>query len=295
MNLRIIKERGWVHENQTEFVLTLAKLVLLQLFAPELYRFGKQKMVDFLSQMEEWAKDDDWQSGVFLKEKAFLGAFDKKGAGDDCPFSNRKLERQIQPLVRLWMAARDNRSGFNPDKLINLTHPCDPSTTRYFRMLDEGSAEQIGSAHLTMPGIQASGLAHATNDDVELPDNFSVGNKKKSSGKKLEIEERGTVNLSPPDLDERATPDDLLLFLDGLFSGDALQMRGAFEQEKERLQGRAFAPEFFERLLRRVEKQPEIVDVNWLQTVEPYLSFRQLSKLYEQTGLLERLAGEVRE
>jgi len=278
-----------VHESQTEFELTLAKLVLLQLFAPELYRFGKQKMANFLSQVEVWAEDDDWQSDSFLENIA------KKPELGSSSFSDVQLERQIQPLVRAWIAARHNRSGFDPDKLINLSKRCDQSIKRYFLMLDEAFVE---------PRERVATSVTATYDiKSELPESmipdaqgqFGQFIQRGISDEESELESQVASNLLPPDLDERAMPDDPLLFLDGLFSGDVLQIRGAIEQEKERLQGRAFAPEFFERLLRRVEKQPEIVDVNWLQALEPYLSFRQLSRLYEQTGLLERLAGEVRE
>jgi len=298
MNLHIIEERGWTHENQTTFVLTLAKLVLLQLFAPELYRFGKQKMVFFLSQMEKWAEDDNWQSDAFLQGMA------KNDEGKKSTFTDAQLERQIQPLVRLWVAARHNRSGFDPDKLIRMNFPCDTSIKRYFLMLDEEAAGQTISVDIKLPKMKVTASGRS-NIDIEalaniVPDaqagaaqwaQMDAGDDK--AKEKPEEESRIPVDLTPPDLEERAVPDDPQLFLDALFSGDALQMRGAFEQEKERLQGRAFAADFFQRLLKRAEIQQEIVDVGWVQDLQPYLNYRQLLQLYEKTGLLERLAGEV--
>jgi len=297
MNLRIIKERGWGHENQTMFVLTLAKLILLQLFAPELYRFGKHKMVIFLSQMEKWAEDGNWQSDAFLQDMA-------KNDGGKSTFTDAQLERQIQPLVRLWVAARHNRSGFDPDKLIRMDFPCDTSIKRYFLMLDEEAAAQSISADIKMPKMKVTASGRS-NIDIEplanIGPNAAVAAAQRAqmdasddkAKEKPEEKSRIPVGLTPPDLEERAMPDDPQLFLDALFSGDALQIRGAFEQEKERLQGRAFAAAFFQRLLKRAENQKEIVDVGWVQDLQPYLNYRQLLQLYEKTGLLERLAGEV--
>lgn len=283
MNLDVIQRRSWKHEQQTTFVLTLARLVLLQLFAPDLYRFGKQKMVTFLSRMEKWAEDDDWGSEAHLESK--LEQDEKKYP------SNTILERQFRPLVKTWIAARNNRSGFDPDKLIvSNAPPCDTNISRYFLLLDKTASDKAGVAASIKStyDIKSELAGDAVQGEVqpESPEPYGEASAPVS---------RSPVNITPPDLDARGVPDDPQLFLDSLFSGDALQMQGGLEQEKERLQGQALASDFFQQLLKRAENQPDIVDVGWVQALEPYVSYRQLAQLYEHTGLLEHLAEEVNE
>lgn len=84
-------------------LMPLVKLSMLQLFAPEIYRFGRRRSPGFMSLLEEWSADAAWGEADFansvLRDK----------------YSKDKyvLHRQCLPLMALVEETHGNRSGFD--------------------------------------------------------------------------------------------------------------------------------------------------------------------------------------
>lgn len=109
----------------------------------------------------------------------------------------------------------------------------------------------------------------------------------------LDTEPRDDEREPLPAFDlEPAQLSDPEVFLVQLASRDPLAWRNALEQEAERLAGRRLDDDTFKALLARARKRPEMVNVAWLESLEPHLSPEQLLALYRQSGLLSRLAAQ---
>lgn len=119
-------------------LVTLARLVILQLLAPRIYRFGRQNQ-GFLATMERWARETDgrWVSDLVL-EKMLKDRTDEAkphGATRD-----HVVERLEVPLLRRILEAAKNRSGFDARNLIDLGNPSDSPIGPYFSLVREATA-----------------------------------------------------------------------------------------------------------------------------------------------------------
>lgn len=127
----IIKERGM----QSLHELTLARLVILQLLVPEIFRFGR-KWQGFLATLEHWEKE---HQGRWILPSMEL----------EKPKDNKDLflhEWQEQPLLALIKQHNSQRSGFNIRNIIDTEQPCDKGLSRYFCLLDDSQIEKSSTA-----------------------------------------------------------------------------------------------------------------------------------------------------
>ncbi len=134
--------------------ITLARLVMLQLFAPELYRHGKRNPA-FLLTMEQWAEEHGsaWTSPALIdgllnvKKRALRDLTEK-------PVS-RKDEEDIKPgnlaesittlegdraILQYISICTQNRSEFDPRNIIDPAQPSDRIIARYFSFIEERKA-----------------------------------------------------------------------------------------------------------------------------------------------------------
>ncbi|HIQ14053.1 MAG TPA: hypothetical protein EYH38_00580, partial [Leucothrix sp.] len=123
----IMRDRGMPNLDE----LTLARLVILQLLLPDLYRFGRQWQ-GFLGTLERWEKE-------YKGRWALPSMTEKFGEEEETKEGFNKIifEEQDKPLLALVHKHINMRSGFNLRKLIDLKHPSDTQIDNYFCLLDE--------------------------------------------------------------------------------------------------------------------------------------------------------------
>ncbi|MCE1182982.1 MAG: SUMF1/EgtB/PvdO family nonheme iron enzyme, partial [Rhodocyclales bacterium] len=147
--------------------LPLAKLILLQLFAPDLYRFGRRRHTGFMRNLQEWAKTHpDWERNIenFAKSlEASINALQ----GDQKALELRLLDRLYKPLIEALESAAHNRSGFDPFRLIREMPFASEDLLdlhRYFSFVDDGAEAQQGGngAQMAQAGGSVEMARHQT-------------------------------------------------------------------------------------------------------------------------------------
>lgn len=273
--LDVARENNWRMIERKE-QLTLLRLVILQLLAPDLYRFGRHNP-GFLNKLEAWCQkfgkpvnltllDEDLRSSVKKSEETLTGKPDDPQAAGEL-YTLRRLD---QPLLDQVRAAQQHRSRFDPFNLIDLDQRCDDSIHRYFNLEHSSETQhtsQTGTATVSITPNATMTFTKATADYLELG--------------------QMTEERSP------AAPSDPEGFFNQLFSGDEVAWRNAIEQEAERLNGHVLDNTSFQSLLDRVRRAPHVVSVRWLEQLDPYLSTDQLVALYRESKLLQRLNDTI--
>ncbi len=127
--------------------LSLAKLILLQLFAPDLYRFGRRRHTGFMRNLQEWAKTHpDWERNIDNFAKSLEESINAL-QGDQKALELRLLDRLYKPLIEALESAAHNRSGFDPFRLIREMPFASKDLQdlhRYFSFVDDGAEAQQG-------------------------------------------------------------------------------------------------------------------------------------------------------
>lgn len=114
LQLEMAKARGCARRIKP---LPLAKLIILQLFAPDLYRFGRRNN-GFMNNLQAWDREHpDWGRNiehfeVSLEEKIKAQPDEKRMV------ELRLLDRLYKPLIQALENAAHSRSGFDPFRLI---------------------------------------------------------------------------------------------------------------------------------------------------------------------------------
>jgi len=150
VHLGVARRRGWdLHANDTE-LLTLARLTLVQIFAPEVYRYAQRRDVRFLARMAGWVGAvPDWRLEGWLE--AFLSKrkkdYEAKGSNSDA----WAIEHYDLPLLRLLREAQAQRSGFDPFDVVDPPPDLDPNLGDYFvlaRTAQDVRAQEVSSEGL---------------------------------------------------------------------------------------------------------------------------------------------------
>ena len=133
----IMKERGFGVINE----ITLARLVIIQLFAPDIYRFGRQRQ-GFFKTLEVWEADKTVGGGKWLldtqKDEDF---YPQDNDGDK--YIYERLGKKLRQLVQ---ESTEVRSGFNIRRLLLEKHPIEGSLSAYFSYLEESSTSVVSLA-----------------------------------------------------------------------------------------------------------------------------------------------------
>jgi len=142
-------------------LLPLAKLTMLQLFAPDLYRFGRRRYRGFIQTLQEWAdKHENWGQrgfGEILEKKYKQQGGDKQPLSESQQIEARNFDRFYSPLIEALEASAHNRSGFDPFQFLK-SHPLQSEDLKnlrlYFSFVDEATSPKSGNKLNT--GIQDS-------------------------------------------------------------------------------------------------------------------------------------------
>lgn len=242
---------------------TLAQLTLLQLFAPQCFRFLRRRRLQGWLTLEKRLRGEpadyqrsarageaaadagvverrpDWRSPTFFDWWEGLCEVDAKSKPNDAWY----IENVERPLVSELRQACANRGGFDPRNLFLLERTelrVDETLEPYFSLFAEPQVEAV-------------------------------------------VARAGAVRPGRPQEPEQ--------FVAQLLSTSREAWLNALERERNALQGRVLDSETFERLLRGAAV-PEAwhLGAAWLEVVAPLLAAAQVKRLVAQTGLLARLA-----
>jgi formylglycine-generating enzyme required for sulfatase activity len=237
--------------------LPLVKLTLLQLYAPELYRFGRRRFRGFMLTMQEWAGQQEWGQkgfGESLRGK-LCSAPTPPGLSEAQQIEVRNYDRFYAPMIEALEMAAHNRSGFDPFHFIK----SDPLATEdvqdlriYFSFVDEATLlEEERKAE-----VVATAMRNEENLIAQLPNT-----------------------------DE---------FLDLLFSASEGSWQSAVQMPE--LVGRVLDDKTFGVLIERLQKtdlQHLLANPHWLKGVTPYLSVTQTVQLLRVAGNLDNLLPDT--
>lgn len=234
--------------------LPLAKLILLQLFAPDLYRFGRRRHTGFMRNLQEWAKTHpDWERNIENFAKSLEESINTL-QGDQKALELRLLDRLYKPLIEALESAAHNRSGFDPFRLIRempFANEDLQDLHRYFSFVDDDAEARQGGNLAQAP--QAGGSA--------------------------EIQRPQTSFSNPGE------------FLDLLFSTSPANWQSAVQLPEvigRELDGKTFAA-VLERL-GKDEFKRLLKDRVWLGNLLPLLSLQQFQPLAKKAGIASLLA-----
>lgn len=260
----------WAMEKREER-LTLLRLVILQLLAPDLFRFGRNNKT-FLSRMEQWANTD----GNVVDLNQLEAELRKKNREDKEQLKTNPDNQQVEsdlyfrsrvdlPLITLVRRAQQHRSGFDPMKLFHKSYPSETDLQRYFNL--ENPQPTVTPA--TAQAVKSS-PARVARVDSHL--------------------QKG----EPADAHPVTSPSDFDGFFRQLFSSDETAWRNALEQETSNLYGHVLDERSFNTLLDYIHRSDkDFVQQHWIEMLEPYLTASQLFAVYRESRLLQRLNQQL--
>ena len=269
LQLRVATARGW----QSIDRLTLARLVLLQLFAPEVYRFcQRQPYHTFLTQMEQWQNERLFIGRNRLEDAVKTELKEQRDkleqvAGDAATADERvqRLEALMLPFISRLRDCQRQRGTFDPVKLIDPKQPSDRGLRRYFDLLDDRPVA----------------------GPVASPDT-SPGDEQHSASPRSEPAER-SESLAAAELADAS------LFVSLATSTDPLHWREASETEASALAGRRLPDEVFEQILPALQSFEADQLLRWIEHFFDWLSPAQLERLYHDSKLLATIDGLLQE
>ena len=281
LKIEAAHKNGWDPTDDENELHILAQLTIVQLFAPELYRFAlKNRFFTFLQRLESWLEEsygkkyppsnhcleelekayrdtgltgkngrpaDGAQGTQESKEKASPDAACQQKPTETNP---RLVERLELPLVDLVIRARRQRSGFDPFDVV-----------------------------LENPEGLYNGRALEKFFTLRLPKEESK-----------EAEQKPVADAA----DLRAIePEDPLSFVEQITSTEPAYWQNALQDPGVQGKRGRLVEEVFEAILGRVPQfdDPDLL-VRWLELVEPLLSATQLDKLVVKTQAFSRVLEE---
>lgn len=261
--------------------LMLARLVILQLFAPELYRFGRRQ-VNFLAWLEEWHDDAARRPLMYLADETTLASEWGKRRRTGTASAPDPSAPAATPEIAADTAVVE---GFYPpdpqlaeDQCRLRRHVVDASSRRtgfHVRdLLDRRFRSQVPVQlrefyELLQPAVPIEARIDAVMADTLALPSTPVGPPR-----------------TEPAVGRVDDPDRFLAYI-------LAPTPGGWQQAVAgELEGGVLPDEVFARLLARlVEAPPNPLStrVDWLETLLPVLSEAQTLRLYRETRLLERL------
>ena len=292
LKVRTAEKNGWSVLDSEKELYVLAQFTLMQLFAPELYRFAQREFPHFLGKMVEWldgghgsaslppsfcleelerryrallteanaARSSGGQPSV-AGEKAKETGNDGSGLCPQEPVANlapRLVESKELPLLDHLIKARKKRSGFDPFNVV-LKNPdgvYDGVRFGEFFLL----RRRVAVADERVERVEGERFGQVSGEFVEL------------------------------------APRDVEMFVSQLTALDAVYWRNAMEDEGVAGKRGRLKDDVFSSI---VQKLPDFGNdaakmLDWLETLEPILGPDQLDELVKRLGIFEVLdAGRV--
>lgn len=277
--LDVAAGNGWKLEEDKQR-LTLLRLVCLQLFAPDLYRFGVYEPA-FLAKLEQWRGDALHALHGHLETQLQ----EAKTAAASNSADLRQLQRLSDPLLHHLRDAQRQRSRFDPFHLLDPDSPSDDGLHRYYRLQLDVSHTATAHATATSSSIAEAEISPSTLAARPEPEAAA----ERTARQPAHAERPPTPERAPARLADPA------LFLDRLRASDPLAWRSALEAEAERLAGRVLDDTTFQSLLSQAaQRKTGAETLAWLETLVPHLGSGQLLALYEKTQVLAQLNQELK-
>ena len=292
----------------------LAQMVLLQLFAPQCFRFLRRGNADgwktfekrLLKDHAEFTEPDiidviQRQPAIFSER--FFDWWEELCTVRLSTFADPYIDRTERPLIRHLRAARVNRGGFDPRNLILFNRDnvrVDGDLEQYFSLFAETAARPgLGTPQ---PGI---GIATPVPQPREVPPTAPGQAAAPAPVKSAPPVSTPSAPITPPlqapttaaagsVTTLTAAPRDRDEFVRQLLSPTPEAWRNAITRE-DALIGRTLDERTFDDLLSRL-KLPNAParDVSWLETVAPILSAAQMRALVRETHMLRNWAKAAR-
>jgi len=289
----------------------LARLVCLQIFAPELYRFGWRERGMF-QRLWSWAQTHpNWEATLDVVSAAVNRERDQLHAAEGDERSRariRTIERLDLPLLNLLRESLVNRSGFDARLIVSMDFSVPSKIHRYYQ-LKQHQADEPQTEYAEFSATEEV-VAEAESDAtaVELvteapvpqaaPPRMAENRQRNSSATTA----APTPAKSPPAAVEialyqqpEASLDDAERFFDMLISSSPEDWPLAFEQEAEALAGCLLDKRLFAKLLEVVAQSPQMVSPAWLHFVVPHLSRLQFLELLDTSAALTQYDGVAAE
>ncbi|MDX9988489.1 SUMF1/EgtB/PvdO family nonheme iron enzyme [Thiothrix unzii] len=235
--------------------LPLVKLTLLQLYAPELYRFGRRRFRGFMQTMQEWAGQQEWGQknfGLNLESRIRIPSVGESELSERQQVEVRNYDRFYAPMIDALEMAAHNRSGFDPFTFIK-TNPLPSEDVQdlriYFSFVDEATLLE-----------EERKINQAPVQDA-FPENLLVA--------------------TLPNPDE---------FLDLLFSTSEGSWQSAVQMPE--LLGKVLDDATFSAVFMRLQKpdfQPLSINPQWLKILMPLLSLGQTQEVVRFTSSFHTL------
>jgi len=259
----LAKERQVEHLNE----LALARYILLQLFAPQLYRYARNHYKRIFQKFKEWKEEfpDDWRRDDFSEElrKALFHEHEENRLQikNVTNADRSNFERSEAKILKMLFEVRNNRVGFDPADLLTIEDGYDDTlnTEKYFSLVDDDIPQWI-----SLSADAFNGEAGAADAEV-------------STAKYYQEPFTGEIEIDDPE------------FIDQLFGRKESSWRSALARNE--LQGKQIASKTYEVILSRLngEYGNFATNMEWLTAISSYLNFEQLQRIYKDTSLLEKL------
>ncbi|NOY63477.1 MAG: SUMF1/EgtB/PvdO family nonheme iron enzyme [Gammaproteobacteria bacterium] len=268
--------------------LLLARVVPLQLFAPDIYRLGQHHPAILLV-MARWAAEngEQWRSQRFLHQQTVKmeQALKSKGLSGN---QLRYIESVELPLLRLVHNAVDRDDGFDPRMVVHGARPEQLNVAKLssvFNLLDCVVSTTTGSSD----GDSADG-AGSNCDGGSATANERDADEEQERPPPI-ITDSATSMPHTSD-DEPPFVDTADQFLDGLLKANGDVWQSAVVNEI--IIDNVFEEAFFERFLQRFSNLGNkfagfLDDYAWLSALIAHLSETQFARFDECTALLDKV------
>lgn len=244
--------------------IALARYIVLQLFAPQLYRYTRVHFKDIFRLLKQWKDDfpNDWRRNDFPEQLYLLivGDYEKCNLQRELDITtkkNFKLYRSVWgKILKMIIEVRNGRMDFDPMALVAMDDDYGETflVHKYFCLSDELTSTSRGVRKYQKLSSENSSLD-------EFVDVVEINN------------------------DE---------FIDQLFGSDESIWRSALARDY--LQGKMIGEITFEaiiaRLIEEKDKKNFAMNIDWLVNLSKYIDSFQLQRIYEETGLLEQLKNK---
>jgi len=288
LKIEAARKNGWDPAADESELYILAQLTIVQLFAPELYRFAlKNGFFTFLQRLESWLEE---------------------GAGGRYPPSNHCLE-ELERAYRERLTERNGESAGNSKEAMGDKQGLDSGSScsqkpaelnsRVIERLELPLVDLVIRSRRQRSGFDPFGVV-ATNpdglyDDLQLAKFFML---------RLPVEEGARLEqVGFEDVRElpAIVPKDPQIFVDQITSNEPTYWLNALQDQGVQGKRGQLAGEVFEEILERLKKKrpdgmsklsdPDLL-IRWLELLEPLLSAEQLDELVAKTQAFSRILKE---
>ncbi|HZI78749.1 MAG TPA: P-loop NTPase fold protein [Vicinamibacterales bacterium] len=293
---------------------TLAQLTLLQVFAPQMFRYlSRRDRLASWTRLDARLKAAQLEAGSDIYGASFFDwwekainkardAIENKQTDPPVGVTLTELERYEEPFIAELRQACSGRSGFDPRKLFLPTLPVDRNLRPYINLLAEEATVTSGAAAPTMPPAPAVATppaptpAAAPSTPPTAPALAAAAPGPASPAAVQPIAPPPSPPPSPPPLQAPAAPAaagprELGNFVDLLLSPHEDSWHGALDSEPG-LQGRVLDRRSFMVLRDSIAQRKFVINGRWLSIAGGALSDLQVKELLAANNAMAGATSE---